>query len=101
MVCMSVIELQMLHGAEKECVEKIAERIDQAIKLGEQLSTETEIDKNVVSRATVTALLISAASTSVINARNLNQEVMAFSFIRCAADAMASLLAAPSRGAPH
>ncbi len=91
MPCLSHSQINRLSAPEKECVDRLSRDIEDAINSAKNAARTKGIDEQLISRATISLLLITAASTVVINSRSLNEEVVVLSFMRCAAKAMQSI----------
>ena len=90
MPCLSLEEMRMIAGAEKECLDDMSSKIEQAINDAKQAAIAQNLDPQLIAKATVSMLLVTAASTAVINFQSLDQNVLALFFIRCATEAMES-----------
>ena len=101
MACLSLEEMKLISGGEKACLDEMTSSIESAINDAKQAAASRNLDEELIAKATVSMLLVIAASTAVINSRSTHPNLVALFFIRCATEAMESLMLPPPSGSAH
>ena len=101
MPCLSVSDLNAVSGLERECIDHMSASIEDALADAKNFAHAKGLDHQLVSHATVPLLLITAASMAMISCPSSDRELLALSFMRCAAEAMASVLRPDDQGWRH
>jgi hypothetical protein len=99
---MTLKEMQTIPAAEMACLEDMISTIEEAVRDAWKSSLVQGLDQEVIEKATVTMLLITAGSTAGLNGEGLDSKTLSHSFVRCATEIIDGLSAPPcSRSHEH
>jgi len=97
MACLNLTELRNLGGVEKAFLEDAAKNIETVIATTKDSAIQSGLDAELMQRALLTTLIVTAASFAALHDRSADKEALAFMVMRCMAEALFDVMALSSQ----
>jgi len=88
---LNLSELESLGGEERVRADRLTDKIFAAVRDEQRAATRDGVDDRRVASLIVSALVINAARVAVTRMPAADRERLAFSFLRCASDAISAV----------
>jgi hypothetical protein len=97
MACLNLTELRSLEGVERAFLEDAAKNIETVIANAKDSALRSGLDVELMERGLITTLIVTAASFAALYNKSADQEALAFTVMRCMAEALFDVMAFSSR----
>jgi hypothetical protein len=100
MACLKLAELRELAGAEKAFLDDTAKRIEDVVAKAKNSALYSGLDPEMMQQGLITTLIVTTASFAALYNKSEDKEALAFSVMRCMAEALFEVMAFGARDGP-
>ena len=97
MACLNLTELRSLGGAEKAFLEDAAKNIETILSNTKDSAQKAGLDMELMQKGLITTLIVTTASFVALSNKSADKETLAFSVMRCMAEALFDVMAFSSQ----
>ena len=97
MACLNLTELRSLQGAEKAFLEDAATNIEYIVANTRSSALKYGLETEIMQQGLITTLIVTTASFAALYNKSADKEALAFSVMRCMAEALFDVMAFSSR----
>jgi len=95
MACLKLTELRELSGTEKAVLEDAAKKIEGVVANAKNSALNSGLDPELMQKGLITTLIVTTASFVALYNNSEDKETLAFSVMRCMAEALFEVMAFP------